>query len=281
MTVRHDSKRKCTMSVFGTILEKLGMKPASGGTDAAPRSGGGAKGAAQQPSQPQRQAQAQSTPQQQAAPQRGAGAQMPPPQMPLSETDIAAKLDRLAADSPQKLNWRTSIVDLMKLLGMQSSLEERKELAQELGYPPEGVSDSAKMNIWLHKAVLWEIAKNGARSRRNCWTDFFSSAASPSLVRRISVPRGVVLASTALEFSNRVFLGVQRNLATRGGAESMCVLSASRTRYNRTSAISSATASLTSSLNSALCASVSHWKCSSSSPTSPASAIARFFGAWN
>jgi hypothetical protein len=81
--------------------------------------------------------------------------------MPMSETDVAAKLDRLAADNPQKLNWRTSIVDLMKLLGMESSLEERKELAQELGYPREGMSDSAKMNVWLHKAVLWEISKNG------------------------------------------------------------------------------------------------------------------------
>ena len=79
----------------------------------------------------------------------------------MSDVDIAAKLDKLAAENPQKLNWRTSIVDLMKLLGMESSLQERKDLAEELGYPREGMSDSAKMNIWLHKAVLWEIAKNG------------------------------------------------------------------------------------------------------------------------
>ena len=167
------------MSVFGTILEKLGMHrkaPGGSGTDAThagarPGSTGGVQGSTQQPHQPsqsQRQAQAsgqaQSTAQQQAAPQRGAGsqgAQMPPPQMPMSETDVAAKLDGLAAKNPQKLNWRTSIVDLMKLLGMESSLEERKELAQELGYPREGMSDSAKMNMWLHKAVLWEISKNG------------------------------------------------------------------------------------------------------------------------
>jgi Domain of unknown function (DUF3597) len=168
-TVRHDSKRKGTMSVFGTILEKLGMHKKSGGTDATQAGArtGGAQGSTQQPhqqSQPQRQAQAstqaQSTHQQQAAPQRGAGS-AGAQQMPMSETDVAAKLDRLAADNPQKLNWRTSIVDLMKLLGMESSLEERKELAQELGYPREGMSDSAKMNIWLHKAVLWEISKNG------------------------------------------------------------------------------------------------------------------------
>ena len=79
----------------------------------------------------------------------------------MSDVDVLAKLDRLAADNPQKLNWRTSIVDLMKLLGMESSLDERKQLAEELGYPREGMSDSAKMNTWLHKAVLWEIAKNG------------------------------------------------------------------------------------------------------------------------
>ena len=81
----------------------------------------------------------------------------------MSEVDITAKLDQMAAANSQKLNWRTSIVDLMKLLGMESSLAERKELAAELGYPQAGMDDTAKMNVWLHKAVLWEIQKNGGK----------------------------------------------------------------------------------------------------------------------
>ena len=76
--------------------------------------------------------------------------------------DVEAILEDLSAKSGQKLNWRTSIVDLMKLLGMESSLAERKELAQELGYtgPLDG---SAEMNIWLHKRVLRELAANGGK----------------------------------------------------------------------------------------------------------------------
>jgi hypothetical protein len=70
-------------------------------------------------------------------------------------------LEGWASETPQKLNWRTSIVDLMKLLGMESSLAERKELATELGCPAEYMKDSAKMNVWLHKEVLRQIAKNG------------------------------------------------------------------------------------------------------------------------
>jgi hypothetical protein len=147
------------MSVFGKILEKLGMgKKAQGPTGAGTSSTSATPGAANRQGSTQ---QTQAQPQTQ---QRGAGqtgSQTPPPQMPMSEVDIAVKLDKLAADNAQKLNWRTSIVDLMKLLGMESSLTERKELAEELGYPREGMSDSAKMNIWLHKAVLWEISKNG------------------------------------------------------------------------------------------------------------------------
>ena len=77
------------------------------------------------------------------------------------EVDVEMVLESMASKNPQQLNWRTSIVDLMKLLGMESSLDERKQLAEELGYPREGMNDSAKMNVWLHKAVLWEIAKNG------------------------------------------------------------------------------------------------------------------------
>ena len=65
------------------------------------------------------------------------------------------------AANPQKLNWRTSIVDLLKLLEIDSSLAARKELATELGCPAELMGDSAKMNMWLHKTVLARIAANG------------------------------------------------------------------------------------------------------------------------
>ena len=67
-----------------------------------------------------------------------------------------------AATAGQDLNWRTSIVDLMKLLGIDSSLANRKELAQELGYTGE-LDGSAEMNIWLHKAVMRELAANGGK----------------------------------------------------------------------------------------------------------------------
>lgn len=75
--------------------------------------------------------------------------------------DVVAKLEKLAAETPEKLNWKTSIVDLMKLLGLDSSLKERKELAVELGCPAEKLADSAEMNVWLHKTVLQKIAANG------------------------------------------------------------------------------------------------------------------------
>ena len=75
--------------------------------------------------------------------------------------DVVAQLEKRAADNPQKLNWRTSIVDLLKLLDIDSSLGARKELATELGCPPDLMEDSAKMNMWLHKAVLSRIAANG------------------------------------------------------------------------------------------------------------------------
>jgi hypothetical protein len=74
--------------------------------------------------------------------------------------DIEAVLTEMGAG--KNLNWRTSIVDLMKLVGMESSLAERKELATELGYTGE-LNGSAEMNIWLHKAVLRELAANGGK----------------------------------------------------------------------------------------------------------------------
>ena len=83
----------------------------------------------------------------------------PPKEIAL--VDVVAQLEQRAAANPQKLNWRTSIVDLLKLLDIDSSLESRKALATELGAPPEVMGDSAKMNMWLHKAVLARIAANG------------------------------------------------------------------------------------------------------------------------
>ncbi len=80
----------------------------------------------------------------------------------VQSVDVEAVLTAMAANNPQKLNWRTSIVDLMKLVGMESSLAERKELATELGY--SGAKDgSAEMNLWLHKAVMKKLAENGGK----------------------------------------------------------------------------------------------------------------------
>jgi uncharacterized protein DUF3597 len=80
---------------------------------------------------------------------------------PVPLVDVVAQLEQRAATNAQKLNWRTSIVDLLKLLDIDSSLSARKELATELGCPAELMADSAKMNMWLHKTVLARIAANG------------------------------------------------------------------------------------------------------------------------
>jgi hypothetical protein len=81
----------------------------------------------------------------------------------MSEVDVTAKLDEMAKGAGQELNWRMSIVDLLKLLDIDSSYESRKELAQELHAPADTMEDSARMNIWLHKAVMQKIAANGGR----------------------------------------------------------------------------------------------------------------------
>ncbi len=86
---------------------------------------------------------------------------VPPPPQPMAMVDVVAQLDGWAASNPQKLNWKTSIVDLLKLLELDSSLGTRKELATELGCPADFMGDSAKMNMWLHKTVLQKIADNG------------------------------------------------------------------------------------------------------------------------
>jgi hypothetical protein len=88
------------------------------------------------------------------------------PAATMERVDIEQVLDGLAANNPQKLNWRTSIVDLMKLVGMDSTLQERKELADELGYTGDK-SDSAAMNLWLHKQVIVRLEQNGGKVPAN------------------------------------------------------------------------------------------------------------------
>lgn len=85
----------------------------------------------------------------------------PPATRAISQVDVVSKLETMAKSSAEKLNWRTSIVDLLKLLGLDSSFEARKELAIELHAPPEKMKDSAQMNMWLHKTVLQKLAANG------------------------------------------------------------------------------------------------------------------------
>jgi hypothetical protein len=84
------------------------------------------------------------------------------PAAPAKTVDVAAILDGLAAKNSEKLDWKKSIVDLMKLVGMDSSFGARKQLAQELNYTGDP-NDSASMNVWLHKQVLIKIAENGGK----------------------------------------------------------------------------------------------------------------------
>lgn len=80
----------------------------------------------------------------------------------MAEVDVEQMLDGMAAKSPEKLNWKTSIVDLMKLLDLDSSFGARKELAKELNYTGD-TNDSASMNIWLHRQVMNKVAANGGK----------------------------------------------------------------------------------------------------------------------
>ncbi|MES2511901.1 MAG: DUF3597 domain-containing protein [Pseudomonadota bacterium] len=81
---------------------------------------------------------------------------------PMQEVDVEVLLNDMASKNPQKLNWKTSIVDLMKLLDLDSSIGERKALAKELGYTGD-TADSASMNIWLHRQVMNKLAANGGK----------------------------------------------------------------------------------------------------------------------
>jgi Pyruvate/2-oxoacid:ferredoxin oxidoreductase gamma subunit len=127
------------MSIFGKIMSaifgtKAGATPASGSAPA-----GGA-----------------------AASPTSASAPSSAPAAPAQTVDVAAIVDKAAAAKGEKLEWRTSIVDLMKALDIDSSLAARKELAKELGYTGDS-NDSASMNIWLHKQVMVKLAANGGK----------------------------------------------------------------------------------------------------------------------
>ena len=95
-----------------------------------------------------------------AAAATGSAPVAPAPSLAVADVDVAANLAALAEG--KNLNWRTSIVDLMKLLDIDSSLANRKELANELGYTG-ALDGSAEMNIWLYKATMRELAANGGK----------------------------------------------------------------------------------------------------------------------
>ena len=91
-----------------------------------------------------------------------APAPAPTPAATMSSVDVEAMLEQKAKNFPHKVNWRTSIVDLMALVGIENSLAERRELARELGYTGD-MNDTAPMNIWLHKQVMRKLAENGGK----------------------------------------------------------------------------------------------------------------------
>ena len=126
------------MSIFGKIMSSIF---GASGTGSTPYAGASATGASAAPPAP-------------GTPAAAAAAQ--------AAVDVAANLDALAKASKEKFDWRKSIVDLMKLLKLDSSLASRQELAKELGYTGS-MSDSATMNVWLHKQVMTKLAANGGK----------------------------------------------------------------------------------------------------------------------
>ena len=129
------------MSLFGSILQKLGFNHPAAAAAPAP--------------------QLSPTPPAPAAPQTATVAAAPAPAAAIPVVDVMARLEGLAASNAQKLNWKVSIVDLLKLLELDSSFAARKELATELGCPADKMGDSAQMNVWLHRTVLQKLADNG------------------------------------------------------------------------------------------------------------------------
>ena len=141
------------MGILSNIFHKIfpsSHPAAQNSSQAAP----GAQQRAPQPTQPPAQQPAQ---QPQAAPAASA-----PAAAPMQQVDVEAVLNNMQQQSGQQLNWRTSIVDLLKLLGLDSSLQARKELAAELHYTGD-TNDSASMNIWLHRQVMNKLAANGGK----------------------------------------------------------------------------------------------------------------------
>ena len=126
------------MSVFGSLMGKILGNSASASE---------AKANAARPAAPAAPATPRTTP-------ASSVATAPP------AVDVELVLETMAAGNQQKLDWRNSIVDLMKLVGIDSSLANRKALAQELGYTGD-TNDSAAMNVWLHKEVMRKLAENG------------------------------------------------------------------------------------------------------------------------
>jgi Domain of unknown function (DUF3597) len=134
------------MSIFGNIMSAI-FGHSSSGAAATPASAPGAAPGAPSP---------QSAP----APAQPAGSA--PAAASAAPVDVTAIMDGLAAKSSEKLDWRRSIVDLMKLINLDSSLAARKELAQELNFSGD-MNDSASMNLWLHKQVMTKLAENGGK----------------------------------------------------------------------------------------------------------------------
>jgi len=133
------------MSIFGNLVSKI-------------FGGGEAKAADAAPSAPSPEEKVQAAVDTAATPEEKVKAAV----AAADNVDIEELLEGMAAKAGQKLNWRQSIVDLMKLVGLDSSLSARKELADELGYTGDK-SDSASMNIWLHKQVMTKLAENGGK----------------------------------------------------------------------------------------------------------------------
>jgi hypothetical protein len=131
------------MSIFGKIMSAIFGSHAASATPA-----GGASAPAGGASAP--------------AGGGGGGAAAAPSAAPAQSVDVAPILDKAVAAKHEKLEWRTSIVDLMKALDIDSSLAARKELAKELGYTGD-TNDSASMNVWLHKQVMAKLAANGGK----------------------------------------------------------------------------------------------------------------------
>ena len=150
------------MSIFGSILSKImhhGEAAAAPAPAAPPPSSTSAPSAAPTPTSTQ---QTGTAPGATAAPSQDNVAPGPAAPAPAGTVDVAAVLDGLAAKNSQTLDWKHSIVDMMKLLDLDSSLTARKALAGELHYTGD-TGDSAGMNLWLHKQVMQKLAANGGK----------------------------------------------------------------------------------------------------------------------